>query len=194
VRADRASLKKWLRENALPADSVIDEPMAAGDGAPDVEPCGKIEKSPPSRRGALPKYNWDTIHNEFFRLMDVNGKFNLENPPWNCQARLEEELMNFCGKNEPGLSTLREKIPGWLTEWREQNGQSGINCWPFLAIPGRPQSAFTLIIALNHAVRAIYANFQLLPHRPNPQPHFGQSPSVRVLGRLYSPLAASLSR
>jgi hypothetical protein len=35
VRADGASLKKWLRENALPAGSVNDEPMAARDEAPD---------------------------------------------------------------------------------------------------------------------------------------------------------------
>jgi hypothetical protein len=37
-------------------------------------------------------------------------------------------LLEFCGKkldDEPGPSTLRDKIPRWLADWRKQKRVAG---------------------------------------------------------------------
>jgi hypothetical protein len=92
-------------------------------GAP---PEASAEESPPTRRGPPPKYAWDTIREETFRLMDHHGDFSDDDPKWNRQACLEKALLLFCankfGKDkEPSPSRLRDrdKIPRWLAEWRK---------------------------------------------------------------------------
>jgi hypothetical protein len=74
-----------------------------------------------AKRGAKPKYSWDLIETEFRRLMDHHGDFDVSDPEWDAQARLEEALNEFCQKawqREPSPSTLRERLPGWLAVWR----------------------------------------------------------------------------
>jgi hypothetical protein len=74
-----------------------------------------------ARRGAKPKYKWDLIETEFLRLMDHHGDFDATDPEWNAQARLEDALNKYCQKHwqsEPGVTTLRERLPGWLAVWR----------------------------------------------------------------------------
>jgi hypothetical protein len=60
--------------------------------------------------------------------MEKNGEFDLEKPHWNVQARLEHKLLEFYGEkldDEPGPSTLRDKIPRWLADWRKQKRVAG---------------------------------------------------------------------
>jgi hypothetical protein len=113
AQADLRGVEKWIFENSLP-------------------PCWRqasAEESTPSRRGAPPKYAWNAIREETFRLMEKNGEFDLEKPHWNVQARLEQKLQEFCsGKkrdDEPASSTLRDKIPRWLADWRKQKRVAG---------------------------------------------------------------------
>jgi hypothetical protein len=112
VQADLRGVEKWIFENSLP-------PWWRQASA---------EQSTPSRRGAPPKYAWNAIRDETFRLMEKNGEFDLEKPHWNVQARLEQKLQEFCGEkldDEPGPSTLRDKIPRWLADWRKQKRVAG---------------------------------------------------------------------
>jgi hypothetical protein len=76
-----------------------------------------------AKPGAKPQFNWDLIETRCHRLMDHHGDFYPNDPQWDCQARLEEALNKFCQDNwqrEPGASTLREKLPGWLSAWRRK--------------------------------------------------------------------------
>ncbi|MGB8900749.1 MAG: hypothetical protein WCC90_16590 [Methylocella sp.] len=113
VEADSRAVEKWLRENAMPR---------GWQGA-------AAEEGTPTRRGPPPKYDWSAIRKEAFRLMDLHGDFSDDNPEWDRQARLEEELLLFCANKfgedkEPSPSRLRDRdrIPSWLAEWRKQNG------------------------------------------------------------------------
>jgi hypothetical protein len=111
VEADWPKIEEWLHDNAL----------SAGHSG-----TARAEESPPSRRGALPKYDWDIIRKEAFRLLDENGDPSREpKPHWKAQAHLEKKLLESCGKNEPSPSALREKLPGWVTEWRKQKQAAG---------------------------------------------------------------------
>jgi hypothetical protein len=110
VEADSRAVEKWLRENAVPR---------GWQGA-------AAEEGTPTRRGPPPKYAWDAIREEAFRLMNHHGDFSDDNPEWDRQARLEEELQLFYankfGKDkEPSPSRLRDRdrIPCWLAEWRK---------------------------------------------------------------------------
>jgi hypothetical protein len=54
--------------------------------------------------------------------MDRHGDFRRTNPMWDAQSRLIEKLSDFCENqfgNAPD-SSLREQLPGWLTEWRRR--------------------------------------------------------------------------
>jgi hypothetical protein len=107
VEADSRAVEKWLRENAMPR---------GWQGA-------AAEEGTPTRRGPPPKYAWDAIREEAFRLMNHHGDFSDDNPAWDRQACLEKELLLFCANKfgkEPAPSTLREKLPGWLADWHKQ--------------------------------------------------------------------------
>jgi hypothetical protein len=108
VEADLLAVEAWLLENAMPNWW---QEAAADEGTP-------------TRRGPPPKYDWAAIRDETFLLMNLNGDFSDDKPEWDRQARLEKKLQDFCsGKkrdDEPAPSTLREKLPGWLAEWRKQ--------------------------------------------------------------------------
>jgi hypothetical protein len=83
-------------------------------------PVPSNEKAKP---GPKPDFPWEKIEAKCYELMDDNGDFTPDDPDWDCQARLETALMNFCQKTwrrEPGGSTLRDKLPGWLLAWRQQ--------------------------------------------------------------------------
>jgi hypothetical protein len=82
----------------------------------------------PSKRGAKPKHHWDLIETEGRRLMDHHGDFDIGDPVWNVQARLEEALLKFCREkwnNEPAVSSLRIKIAEWLPDWRRNKRSDG---------------------------------------------------------------------
>ena len=98
VEANSRAVEKWLRENACPR---------GWQGA-------AAEEGTPTRRGPPPKYAWDAIREEAFRLMNHHGDFSDDNPAWDRQARLEEELQLFCankfGKDkEPSPSAARPR-------------------------------------------------------------------------------------
>jgi hypothetical protein len=104
VQADSRAVEKWIRENAMPR---------GWQGA-------AAEEGTQTRRGPKPKYAWDAIREETFRLMDKNGDFSDDKPEWDRQARLEDALLSFCAGKEPAHSTLQEKLPGWLADWHRQ--------------------------------------------------------------------------
>jgi hypothetical protein len=107
VQADPRGVETWIFENALP--QWWREASA--------------EEGTPTRRGPPPKYAWDAIREEAFRLMNHHGDFSDDNPAWDRQACLEKELLLFCANKfgkEPAPSTLREKLPGWLADWHKQ--------------------------------------------------------------------------
>jgi hypothetical protein len=110
AQADLRGVEKWIFKNALPLRYL----------------AVSAEEGTPTRRGPPPKYDWSAIREEAFHLMDLHGDFSDDNPEWDRQARLEEELLLFCankfGKDkEPSPSRLRDRdrIPCWLAEWRK---------------------------------------------------------------------------
>jgi hypothetical protein len=83
-------------------------------------PADQPEKAKP---GAKPEFEWGKIQTKCNALMDHHGDFTPDDPDWDCQARLETALMKFCQEtwgHEPGASTLREKLPEWLSAWRKR--------------------------------------------------------------------------
>lgn len=73
--------------------------------------------------GRPPEFPWGEIKAEAIGLMDYHGDFSTDDEEWNAQARLEEALTEFCSKKYdrvPSPSTLREKLPAWLAEWRNR--------------------------------------------------------------------------
>jgi hypothetical protein len=77
----------------------------------------------PRKRGPKPKFDWAMIEREAVRLMDYHGDFSADDPAWNAQARLETELLTFCGLRfgrEPSLTQLRAYLPEWLRSWRQR--------------------------------------------------------------------------
>jgi hypothetical protein len=76
---------------------------------------------PAAKPGRKPEFNWELIETECHRLMDHHGYFDVSDPEWDCQARLEEALKRFCQDNwqrEPAGSTLRQRLPEWISAWR----------------------------------------------------------------------------
>jgi hypothetical protein len=101
----RADVERWERLHPV---------LAA------LPPAPSKEKAKP---GPKPDFDWEKIEAKCHDLMDENGDFMPDDPEWDCQARLEEALMNFCDdtwKREPSESTLRAKLPGWLSAWRKR--------------------------------------------------------------------------
>jgi hypothetical protein len=86
-------------------------------------PSEELSNKPRQKPGPKPDFDWEKIEAKFYDLMDENGDFTPDDPDWDCQARVEEALMKFCQdtwKREPGPSTLRERLPAWLSTWRER--------------------------------------------------------------------------
>jgi hypothetical protein len=70
---------------------------------------------PPGRRGR-PSHNWSEIEAATKKLMDHHGDFSPDDQKWNAQARLETVL---CDQFAVGISTLRERLPKFLDDWRK---------------------------------------------------------------------------
>jgi hypothetical protein len=76
-----------------------------------------------AKPGPKPDFEWEAIEAKCYELMDYHDEFTSDDPDWDCQARLEEALMKFCQETwgrEPGASTLRDKLPKWLSTWRKK--------------------------------------------------------------------------
>jgi hypothetical protein len=76
-----------------------------------------------AKPGPKPDFELGEIEAKCYDLMDHNGDFTPDDPDWDCQARLETALMKFCQETrgrEPGASTLREKLPEWLSTWHKR--------------------------------------------------------------------------
>jgi hypothetical protein len=69
------------------------------------------------RRGRPQEYDWEAIKAKAFALMNYHGDFRTDDPEWNVQERLVEQLADFCGAPD---SLIREKLPAWLEEWRKE--------------------------------------------------------------------------
>jgi hypothetical protein len=67
-----------------------------------------------SKRGRKP-YDWKTIEATVGDLMDYNGDFGPDQPEWNCQERLIEQITDRLGI---GKSQLAKNLPAMLDRWR----------------------------------------------------------------------------
>jgi hypothetical protein len=66
-----------------------------------------------AKRGPKPDFEWGKIEAKCYELMDDNGDFTLDDPDWDCQARLETALRKFCDdtwQRQPAPSTLRRQV------------------------------------------------------------------------------------
>ena len=86
-----------------------------------IEMLGGGDHQQTAKPGRKPEFNWELIETECHLLMDHHGYFDVSDPEWGCQARLEEALKKFCQDNwqrEPAGSTLRQRLPEWISAWR----------------------------------------------------------------------------
>lgn len=95
-----------------------------GPKAGDDDARARAEATPEKGKGGRrPSHDWDAIKEKCFELLDYHDDFIPEEPEWNCQARLEECLKQYCldqFNRSPPDSTLREKLRGWLSDWRSR--------------------------------------------------------------------------
>jgi hypothetical protein len=80
------------------------------------------------KRGRPPEFPWEELKTKALQLMNWNGEFSADDPKWNAQARLEEELNIFCMERvqrEPSQSQLRDHCGPWLKEWRLSKAKAG---------------------------------------------------------------------
>jgi hypothetical protein len=86
--------------------------------APAVKPV------PRAKRGRKIKYNWPTVREQAFKLLDERGDYEVvKRPDWRLQADLEKALLEFMGEDGgPAPSSLRasDKLPTWIMEWRQK--------------------------------------------------------------------------
>jgi hypothetical protein len=115
--------KFYVRRRDVEHWERLDPELAAAPPTPSKEPTpsealsNKLRQKP----GRKPDFDWEAIEAKCYALMDHHGDFTPDDPDWDCQARLEIALMRFCQeiwRREPGPSTLRERLPDWLSAWR----------------------------------------------------------------------------
>ena len=86
-------------------------------------PSEELSNKPRQKPGPKPDFSWEKAEARCYELMDYHDDFTPDDPEWDCQARLEEELMTFfqgTDGRQPAPSTLRERLPAWLSTWRER--------------------------------------------------------------------------
>jgi len=86
-------------------------------------PAEHEDRPQKAKPGPKPDFEWGEIETKCYDLMDENGDFTSDDPDWDRQARLETALMKYCQETwgrEPGASTLREKLPEWLSIWHKR--------------------------------------------------------------------------
>jgi len=100
--------------------------IAAPPPAPSKEPTSAPAPSEVLSRqkpGPKPDFDWEKIEAKCYALMDYHGDFTPDDSDWDCQARLEEALMDYCQNTwsrQPAPATLRPKLPGWLLTWHKR--------------------------------------------------------------------------
>src|SRR5262249_32572244 len=82
------------------------------------------------KRGRTPVIDWNMVDDEVSRLMNYHGAFDLADPKWNCQARLEKEIRKFISntfgpEKVPVPSTIRKHVSAALAKWREERAKAG---------------------------------------------------------------------
>jgi hypothetical protein len=86
---------------------------------------GKVRK----KRGPPQRFDWEAIHMEAIRLLDLHGDFDKKNPKWNAQARLVNCLLEWCANNsqegEPSPSVMKEHVGPWVEAWLKSKGLAG---------------------------------------------------------------------
>jgi hypothetical protein len=115
----RTDVERW--ESSLYPE--LAAPLPAPSREPTSVPSEELNNKPRQKPGPKPDFEWEKIEAKCYALMDHNGDFMPDDPEWDCQARLEEALMKFCQdmwKREPGPSTLRERLPEWLSTWHKR--------------------------------------------------------------------------
>jgi hypothetical protein len=98
-------------------EPAADEPASNGQDAP--------RKT--TRVGRTPKLDWKMVEDEVCRLMEHHGEFDVSDPDWNCQARLEEAVEGYVettfGVNDaPRRSTIRVHVKSALETRRRLAG------------------------------------------------------------------------
>jgi hypothetical protein len=71
------------------------------------------------KRGRKP-HDWQAIEARVHALMDHHGNFSVDDPDWNCRARLEGKIID---EFNIGRTQLAERLPAMLDRWRA--GKSG---------------------------------------------------------------------
>jgi hypothetical protein len=124
----RKSEPKWrdlkIQSQQLVALFEAENIEAFNEIAATLVPADQHEDRPQKAKpGPKPEFEWGRIETKCYDLMDHHGDFMPDDRDWDCQARLETELMKFCQETwgrEPGASTLREKLPEWLSAWHKR--------------------------------------------------------------------------
>jgi hypothetical protein len=75
----------------------------------------------PERRGAPRKYDWPEIKRFTFEELDRRGDFAEEDQVdgWKTYADLYRAIEGKFSEKCPELTTLKERVPGFVREWRE---------------------------------------------------------------------------
>jgi hypothetical protein len=148
IRADVASGKLRLRgvlESGMPDDIEIDHRkrgnLAVFDGTLTIEDKDKLgfthqkiyrhvyvyaddmpkaNLKPRPRRGAPVKYDWPAIQEFTSEQLDTRGDFADEDQMdgWKTYADLYRAIEERFGERCPELTTLKERVPAFVDEWR----------------------------------------------------------------------------
>jgi hypothetical protein len=125
---ERKYQPKWrdlkIRSQQLVAIFKAEKSEAFNETAATLVPTDQPEdRQQKAKPGPKPDFKWEAIETKCYELMDDNGDFMPDDPDWDCQARLETALRKFCEdtwQRQPAPSTLRDRLPGWLSAWRKR--------------------------------------------------------------------------
>ncbi|MGY3506649.1 MULTISPECIES: hypothetical protein [unclassified Bradyrhizobium] len=125
----RSMFHHWLAKHELPRNPARFEPREeATEHAlmkPPSMPKGKDSAKPELRRGRPSTYDWPEIKRFIFEQLDTRGDFAEEDQvdDWKTCADLYRAIEEKFGEKCPALTTLKERVPGLVDEWRAQKGQ-----------------------------------------------------------------------
>ena len=118
----RKEVSLWFTQRGF---DVMQRTISKKDFEAALVKAGLPEAKVAAKPGPKPDFDWEMIEAKCYDLMDYHGPFMRSDEEWDCQARLETALRKFCDDTwgrVPADSTLREKLPKWLSAWYEKTG------------------------------------------------------------------------
>ena len=76
-----------------------------------------------SAAGRKPGYDWDRIREFVFELFEENGLPDPDDPEFSSQEAVVNRVLEYCQRElnrEPGVSTVRERVKGWIAAYRSR--------------------------------------------------------------------------